>query len=443
MPDFRLSKMPPKKKTAVKGKNVVPPGQQEKVPKKMAPKQKEGRKNPPRQRKKLDTKTKKSPTKKQNETKKMTHKQGKKPCVVVYRTGECELFASEDQARIERQSLPAGMVKSYEVFETARLAVNFKKRFDNKKSADLKPSANSDDENSDSGKAMLPAAVTPPDKKKQVLTFLKTLHSPVGGVRGIGASKKPPTSFMTAIQHQAHCITTMLRLFVMKLEPPKQPKNYRLPTKQVIVLDIFDENKNATYWTHKPKTWINMFHTAEQMENTLFDEECYLLQSFQFRDLSSKHKSEPKFYENTSNRGALMKIPVDAFFALVPYSWTSSNILDFAVKVGKNLVKKHAKEAYECYYPSSSEPFRLCIQPTTGEYWKTIDGIFQRGNISIIQKEALSEIFTNDMVLDIMAEVFEDNQRPEDWDDEPRMFYAFGNLLDGAETGALTLTAEK
>ena len=70
MPDFRLSKMPPKKKTAVKGKNVVPPGQQEKVPKKIAPKQKEGRKNPPRQRKKLDTKTKKSPTKKQNETKK-------------------------------------------------------------------------------------------------------------------------------------------------------------------------------------------------------------------------------------------------------------------------------------------------------------------------------------------------------------------------------------
>ena len=45
MPDFRFSKMPPKTKTAVKGKNVVPSGQQENEAKKMAPKQKEGRKN--------------------------------------------------------------------------------------------------------------------------------------------------------------------------------------------------------------------------------------------------------------------------------------------------------------------------------------------------------------------------------------------------------------
>ena len=51
----------------------------------------------------------------------MKHKQGQKPCAVVYRTGECELFPSEEKARIERQSLPAGMVKSYKVFETAHL----------------------------------------------------------------------------------------------------------------------------------------------------------------------------------------------------------------------------------------------------------------------------------------------------------------------------------
>ena len=39
-----------------------------------------------------------------------------------------------------------------------------------------------------------------------------------------------------------------------------------------------------------------MFKTAEEMENTLFDEECYILKSFQFRDLSSKHKHEPIFF---------------------------------------------------------------------------------------------------------------------------------------------------
>jgi hypothetical protein len=48
----------------------------------------------------------------------------------------------------------------------------------------------------------------------------------------------------------------------------------------------------------------------------------------------------------------------------------------------------------------------------------------------IAEKEALSEIFSNDLVLEIMAEVFQDNRKPEDWNDELRMMYAFKNLLD-------------
>ena len=51
-------------------------------------------------------------------------------------------------------------------------------------------------------------------------------------------------------------------------------------------------------------------------------------------------------------------------------------------------------------------------------------------NIKIVKKEGLSEIFSNDLVLQIMAECFEDNCKPEDWNDELRMMYAFKNLLD-------------
>jgi hypothetical protein len=50
--------------------------------------------------------------------------------------------------------------------------------------------------------------------------------------------------------------------------------------------------------------------------------------------------------------------------------------------------------------------------------------------MKIVEKEALSEIFSNELVLQIMAEVFEDNRKPEDWNDELRMMYAFKNLLD-------------
>ena len=100
--------MPPKKKTATKGKELVLPAQEEKEAKKKSPKQKERRKNPTRQPKKLETKTKKTATKKENETKNMKHKQGQKLCAVVYRRGECELFPSEEKVRTEPQSLPAG-----------------------------------------------------------------------------------------------------------------------------------------------------------------------------------------------------------------------------------------------------------------------------------------------------------------------------------------------
>ncbi len=59
-----------------------------------------------------------------------------------------------------------------------------------------------------------------------------------------------------------------------------------------------------------------------------------------------------------------------------------------------------------------------------------MEAVFQKGNIIIIKREALSEIFSNDVVLQIMAEVFLDNHKPEEWNDELRMLYAFKNLLD-------------
>jgi hypothetical protein len=223
----------------------------------------------------------------------------------------------------------------------------------------------------------------------------------------------------------------VLRIFVIKFDVKNQeiPAGYKIPTKQVIVLDVKDQSKDATFWTHKPKTWVNMFKTAEDTDKSLFDGECYLLQSFQFRDLNSKHKSEPKFFEYLTNRNTKMRIAVEACFALVPISWTSSNILDFAAKVGKNLMQSHAKEAYELYFPNASSNFKSAIDSVTGDYWKTIEAVFKKENMIIVEREALSEIFSNDVVLQIMAEVFDDSRKPEDWNDELRMLYAFKNLL--------------
>jgi hypothetical protein len=94
------------------------------------------------------------------------------------------------------------------------------------------------------------------------------------------------------------------------------------------------------------------------------------------------------------------------------------------------MMQSHAKEAYELYYPNASPNFKSSIESMTGEYWRTLEALFQKGNIIIIKNEALSEIFCNDEVLQIMADLFKDNRQPENWDDEFRMNYAFKNLLD-------------
>jgi hypothetical protein len=62
-----------------------------------------------------------------------------------------------------------------------------------------------------------------------------------------------------------------------------------------------------------------------------------------------------------TNKGVSMKIAVEGFYALVPSSWSTQQILDFVIKVGKNPMKAHAKEVYELYYPSESPNFKASI----------------------------------------------------------------------------------
>jgi hypothetical protein len=350
--------------------------------------------------KKLESKTKKTASKQQKQTKKVpATKQSKKVpatkeykpdhCVVVFSTGECELFKSEDEARIQRQSLPAGMVKAFKLFPTIGCAKKFiKDSVSNAKDkGDTEEPIVSSIE--DGGCDSKHAAVTP-EKKKNHTAFLQSISSggqnktsrfgPVlAGIKGPQkAVNTVRSAFLNSISQSAHCVNTVLRVFVIKFDVENQvlPAGYKIPTKQVIVLDVFDQTKDATFWTHKPKTWVNMFKTAQATDKSLFDGECYLLHNFQFRDLNSKHKAESKFYKYQTNKGGTMNIPVEACFALVPITWTNSNILDFAVKIGSNMMKSHAKEAYELYYPTASSNFKASIDSVTGEYWKTMEAVF-------------------------------------------------------------------
>ena len=146
------------------------------------------------------------------------------------------------------------------------------------------------------------------------------------------------------------------------------PDGYEFPEEQVIVIDMHDEPKDATYWTHKPRTWVNMFQQAKRTNPNMFDDECYLLQSFQFRDVTSGMKNAGKMFHYTTSRGNDMNIPVDGLFAMVPFAWTSVEILDFVTKIGKNMVTGIAKEGYKVMFPNAAPNFNTNIEFEKGLY---------------------------------------------------------------------------
>jgi hypothetical protein len=206
-----------------------------------------------------------------------------KYCVVVLSNGKCEHFELEDEARIQQQSLPEGVVKAFQLF------LNFIKLTQNnaKDKCDKEAPTASTNEDADFDKNI--AAVTPENKNNH-MTFLKSI-APFGhnitsrfGQEVVAGKVSPQTGntmrskYLASISQCAHCVNILLWVFVIKFDAENQelPAGYKILVKQVILLDVFDQTKNATFWTHKPKTWVNI-KTAEDTDKSLFDGECDLL----------------------------------------------------------------------------------------------------------------------------------------------------------------------
>ena len=107
-------------------------------------------------------------------------------------------------------------------------------------------------EDANSGKTMV--AVTP-EKMVKHMAFLKSLHSPsqqtttkfarvLADTKGFGqAGPSNHYLFMSMVTHKAHCVPTMLQVFVNKFNVNQEvPAGYKIPKKQVIVLDLFDDS---------------------------------------------------------------------------------------------------------------------------------------------------------------------------------------------------------
>ena len=361
-------------------------------------------------------------------------------CVVVFENDITEYFISEEQARITYQRLPPGVVKEYKMFETVGKATSFiqqKKKSHNTTISINKSVQVTKKHIGSTGVASIPIT---PDVMTRKMQTLKAMSLKSGPYKPVTTSKtvsmksgsSENSSYIKNLQRKAHCMNNTLRVFVCKFDTEDEqiPDGYEFPQEQVIVIDMHDEPKDATYWTHKPRTWINMFQQAKTTNPDMFDEECYLLQSFQFRDVTSGMKNTGKFFNYTTSRSNQMSIPVDGLFAMVPFAWTSVEILDFVTKIGRNMVSGIAREGYHAMFPNAASNFKANIEFKDGLYWKTLEAIFEKQCISILKSEALAEVFGDDAIYVIMEQMFEETRPLDEWTDGLRMMYAYKNLLD-------------
>jgi flagellum-specific peptidoglycan hydrolase FlgJ len=363
-------------------------------------------------------------------------------CVTVFHTGATEYFISEEEARITYQRLPSGIVKEYKIFDTVGEATSFieqqGKGFADKKT--IVTTVPKKITRSVGKKTIVTSVPVTPDDMARKMQTLKAMSLKSGPYVPVATSTSSPmksgssnnSSYIKNLQRRAHCMNNKLRVFVCKFDTGDEqiPEGYVIPEKQVIVIDMHDEPKDATYWTHKPRTWVNMFQEAKARNPDMFDDECYLLQSFQFRDVTSGMKNNGKSFHYTTARSNEMNIPVDGLFAMVPFDWTSVEILDYVTKIGRNMMTGIAKEGYKAMYPNAASNFKTNIDFENGSYWKTLEAVFEKECISILKIEALAEILGDDAVFMIMGELFDEKRPMNEWTDPFRMMYAYKNLLD-------------
>ena len=399
-----------------------------------------------KQTKKKQTVTK--PSEKKPTRKKQTQPSKKKSsihcCVAIFDNGATDYFISEEEARITHQRLPPGIVKEYKIFDTVGEATSFieKQTKGNHTTLLANNSVYAAKKNTRSAgkKTVVTSVPVTPDDMARKMQTLKAMSLKSGPYKPVAKSTLSSMksgncdnlSYIKRLARQAYCLNNKLRVFVCKFDTEDEqiPDGYEFPEEQVIVIDMHEESKDATYWTHKPRTWENMFKQAKATNPDMFDDECYLLKSFQFRDVTSGMKNNGKTFHYTTSRSNEMNIPVDGLFAMVPFAWTSVEILDFVIKIGKNMSKDIAKEGYQAMFPNVAPNFNKNIGSTDGLYWRTLEAVFEKDYISIIKTDALAEIFGDDAIYVIMEQLFDETRPLDEWTDPFRMMYAYKNLLD-------------
>ena len=135
---------------------------------------------------------------------------------------------------------------------------------------------------------------------------------------------------------------------------------------------------------------------------------------------------------STTSRSNEMNIAVDGLFAMVPFAWTSVEILDFVMTIGRNMVTSIARQGYKAMFPNAAPAFSTNVDFEKGLYWKTLESVFEKECISIFKTEALAEILGDDAIYVIMEELFNETRTLDKWTDGFRMMYAYKNLLDAA-----------
>lgn len=217
-----------------------------------------------------------------------------------------------------------------------------------------------------------------------------------------------------------------LRWKTFLFPPVSKVTTFAKPTHQYFGLDLVDEDKDRTYWTHKASVWQNLFALVNDLART---EEAAPIDSEFEGVLSCPVRAVPNGPNDVKTFRSGKGKYIQYWIMLVPMP-ADTNYAEYIPKFLRQLqaLSKRAdiKSAYKTGIAAISEhPVLLNQVSDEGLYWNVLDDVTEKEVISECF-HSLSEVLLDFTIKEVVSLTFGVTKDRDTWSDGVKA-YAFGN----------------
>jgi hypothetical protein len=356
-------------------------------------------------------------------------------CVVVYTTGDYELFRTELMARKQRGTLPGSLVDEYKVFATKEEATSFMEGSNEDKKPEARivtPSKKTAGYGDRNANLAIKALNKIPVSRLDSIKFPREASlSNTGGTSAGQYRSSGDLNYLASMKKNAGFGFVEIQIHIFKY--PFEPK----PKYQIVTFELYDLRQKRTYWTHHGDKWEQTFQNAKANGfDDIYDEVCYQFHTFVMRNVStltSGLQNEPWLHNGTPRRdGTTYNFEKQGLYALFPFEYSVQQIKDEIALFGRNARKPVAMEAYDICHLSQNHLLKESLKPGSGTYWSMMESAFA-SNFMVIEEKTLDNMFLDEEILKFMGILFNEHRHPKDYGDSNLVNFAYGRITAADE----------